>query len=168
MKASDLKGRAVVTLSDAAKVGTIDDILFDAEYRAVLGFRVKKSTFGKADAVTRENVTAVGADAVTVTSPDAINVEDRLGSLTGAPSYSQAKSKARVVTEGGTLLGTIDEMELDDEARAVTEYILSAPLWDRIRHNEPRIPAQQILRMGEGGIMIVPNSVAENLKPSGE
>lgn len=118
--------------------------------------------------MTRENVTAVGADAVTVTSPDAINVEDRLGSLTGAPSYSQAKSKARVVTEGGTLLGTIDEIELDDEAHAVTEYILSAPLWDRLRHNEPRIPAQQVLRMGEGGIMIVPNSVAENLKPSDE
>jgi len=146
VKASDLKGRAVVTLSDAAKVGTIDDILFDAEYRAVLGFRVKKGTFGKPDAVTRENVTAVGADAVTVSSPE-------------------AKSKARVVTEGGTLLGTIDEMELDDEARAVTEYILSAPLWDRLRHNEPRIPAQQVLRMGEGAIMIVPNSVAENLKP---
>lgn len=164
MKASDLKGRPVVTLSDAAKVGQIDDILFDAEYRAVLGFRVKKGAFSRADAVTRENVTAVGDDAVTVSSPDAINDEKRLESLIGAPSYSQARGKARVVTEGGTLLGLVDEMELDDEARHVTTYVLSAPLWDRIRHNEPRIEASQVLRMGEAGIMIVPNSVAENLK----
>lgn len=47
MKASDLKGRAVVTLTDAAKVGTIDDILFDAEYRAVLGFRVKRARLAR-------------------------------------------------------------------------------------------------------------------------
>ena len=165
MKVSELKGRAVVTLSDAAKVGTIDDILFDAEYREVLGFRVKKGTFGKPDAVTRQNVTAVGADAVTVPSPDVINTEDRFESLVGAPSYSGAKGKAKVVTEGGTLLGLIDEMELDDTAHVVTVYILAAPLWDRIRHNEPRIPAEQVLRMGDAGIMIVPNSVAENLKP---
>jgi len=168
VKASDLKGRPVVTLSDAAKVGQIDDILFDAEYREVLGFRVKKGAFAKSDAVTRENVTAVGADAVTTPSPEVINTEDRFESLIGAPSYSQAKGKARIVTEGGTLLGLVDEIELDDEARAVTAYVLSAPLWDRLRHNEPRIPAQQVLRMGEGGIMIVPNSVADNLKPSGE
>lgn len=159
MKASDLKGRAVVTLSDAAKVGQIDDILFDAAYRRVLGFRVKKGAFSKAEAFTRESVSGVGADAVTVSGPDAINQEERLADLAGAASLSQAQG-TKVVTEGGELLGTISELELDDAARNVTSYTLSAPLWDRIRGNEPRIAADQVLRLGEGGIMIVPNAAA--------
>ena len=83
----------------------------------------------------------------------------------GAASLSRAHG-TKVVTEGGHLVGTIDEIELDDQARAVTAYTLSAPLWDRLRHREPRIEAQQVLRLGEGGLMIVPNAVAESLRPT--
>ena len=164
VKASELKGRAVVTLSDAIKVGRIADVLFDAEYREVLGFRIKQRTFSRPEAVTRANVTGVGRDAVTVRSPDVINVEDRLMDLVGAASLSRAHG-TKVVTEGGRLLGTIDQIVLDAEARAVTAYTLSAPLWDRLRHREPRIEAQQVLRLGEGGIMIVPNAVGERIRP---
>ena len=168
MKANELKGRAVVTLSDAAKVGQIDDVLFDADYRKVLGFRVKKGTFSRADAVSRASVTAVGSDAVTVVGPDAINTADRLEDLIGAMDLGQAE-KTKVVTEGGNLIGTVAELELDDDASYVNAYILSAPLWDRLRNREPRIPAHQVLRLGEGGIMIVPNGVADNLRsPQGE
>src|SRR5919201_1923311 len=91
VKASDLKGRAVVTLSDAIKVGRVDDVLFDAEYRQVLGFRLKQRRFSRSEAVSRDNVTGVGRDAVTVRSPDAINVEDRLADLAGAASLGRAR-----------------------------------------------------------------------------
>lgn len=167
MKASDLKGRAVVTLSDALKVGQVDDVLFDAEYRKVLGFRIKKGLFDRSEAVPRASVTGVGADAVTVSSPDAINAEDRFADLAGTIPLSRAHG-TKVVTEGGDLLGTLDEIELDDEARAVGSYILSAPLWDRLRHREPRIAADQVLRLGDGGIMIVPNAVGANLRGEAE
>ena len=163
VKASDLKGRAVVTLSDAIKVGRVDDVLFDAEYREVLGFRIKAGTFSRPEAVSRANVTAVGHDAVTVRSPDVINLEDRLVDLVGAATLSRARG-TMFVTEGGELLGTIGEIELDDEACAVTAYRLWAPLWARLRRREPRIEAQQVLRLGEGGLMIVPNAVAASIR----
>jgi uncharacterized protein YrrD len=163
MKATDLKGRAVVTLSDAIKVGRVDDVLFDAEYREVLGFRIKTGTFSRPEAVSRANVTGVGHAAVTVRSPDVINLEDRLIDLVGAATLRRARG-TKVVTEGGELLGRIDEIELDDEARAVTAYTLAAPLWARLRRREPRIEAQQVLRLGEGGLMIVPNAVAESIR----
>jgi uncharacterized protein YrrD len=163
MKATDLKGRAVVTLSDAIKVGRVDDVLFDAEYREVLGFRIKTGTFSRPEAVSRANVTGVGHAAVTVRSPDVINLEDRLIDLVGAATLRRARG-TKVVTEGGELLGRIGEIELDDEARAVTAYRLAAPLWARLRRREPRIEAQQVLRLGEGGLMIVPNAVAESIR----
>jgi uncharacterized protein YrrD len=166
MNVGDLKGRAVVTLSDAAKVGSVDDVLFDAQYREVLGFRVKKGgLLSGTEALLRSNVSAVGADAITVPSPDAINAEERFAELAGAAAFKQAQG-TRVVTEGGTLLGTVDEVELDDQARAVTAYILNAPLLDRIRHKEPRVAAQDVQRLGEGGIMIVSDAVAEAIQGS--
>ena len=164
VKASDLKGRAVVTLSDAIKVGRVTDVLFDAAYREVLGFRIKAGTFSRLEAVTRANVTGVGHAAVTVRSPDVINVEERLSDLAGAVTLSRARG-TKVVTEGGELLGTISEIELDDEARTVTAYRLAPRLGDRLRRREPRIEARQVLRLGEGGLMIVPNSVAERIRP---
>jgi sporulation protein YlmC with PRC-barrel domain len=164
VKATDLKGRAVVTLSDAIKVGRVDDVLLDAAYREVLGFRIKAGTFSRLEAVSRANVTGVGHAALTVRSPDVINVEDRLSALAGAVPLSRARG-TKVVTEGGELLGTISEIELDDEARTVTAYRLAPRLWNRLRRREPRIEARQVLRLGEGGLMIVPNSVAERIRP---
>lgn len=166
MNASDLKGRAVVTISDAAKVGHVDDVLFDAEYREVLGFRVKKGgLLSGTEALLRQSVNAVGADAITIPSPDTVNAEDRFAELAGAATLSQAQG-TRVVTEGGDLLGTVNALELDDAACTVTAYVLAAPLLDRMRRREPRVAANDVLRLGEGGIMIVPNSVAETMNAS--
>ena len=163
MKASELKGRAVVTLSDAEKVGQVSDVLFDATYREVLGFRVKKGTFGTTDALTRASVSAVGKDAVTVPGPDVVNTQDRLPDLLGAASLDQAHG-TKVVSEGGSLLGTIADVEVDDDVRTVTGYTLSAPLLDRLRGREPRFSAADVKSLGEGGIMIVSNAAADSLQ----
>lgn len=160
MLARDLKGRAVVTLVDATKVGTIDDVLYDAQFRQVLGFRVKKSAFSSAEALLRENVAAVGRDAVTVATPELINTENRFPSLASAATESQGRG-TKIVTEGGTFLGTVEDIEIDEQAQKVIGYLLSTPLLDRLRHRQPEIQAQQVLRLGAGGIMIVPDSVAE-------
>jgi uncharacterized protein YrrD len=167
VNAAHLKGRAIVTLSDAAKIGAVDDILFDSEYRQVLGFTLRHGPFGASDAVTRDRVSTVGQDALTVTGPDAVNTLDRLTTLTGASSLSQAQ-QTQVVTESGTLLGTISQVELDDEARTVVGYVLSTSLWKRMRHNAPRIAVQDVLRFGAAGIMIVADRVGVRLTSEAE
>lgn len=160
MLARDLKGRAVLTLSDATKVGTIDDVLYDAEFRQVLGFRIKKSTFSGAEALLRENVASVGRDAVTIATPEVINTENRFPSLANAATEGQGRG-TKVVTEGGEFLGTVEDLEIDDQAQTVIGYLLTTSLIDRLRHRQPEIQAQQVVRLGAGGIMIVPDSVAE-------
>lgn len=164
MKASELRGRAVVTLSDAAKVGHVDDVLFDATYRTVLGFRIKKGAF-QTEAVLRGNVAGVGPDALTVSSPDVINMQDRLDELAGASALADAQ-RTKVVTEGGQLLGTISDVEMNEKALSVTGYVLNASLWQRIRHDEPTFEAERVVKLGDDGIMIVTNAVAESLHPA--
>lgn len=164
ISASNLVGRAVLTLSDAARVGQVDEVLFDAELRHVIGFRVKAGRFSKMEAVARADVTSVGRDAVTVGDASDVNQEFRLPSLAASKTLTDAMG-TKVVSEGGDVVGTLAAMELDDDARAVTGFVLSAPWWDHIRHHDPVISAQRVVRLGDGGIMIVPNAVADSLRP---
>jgi len=165
MQAEELKGRAVLALSNAETIGHVEDVLFDAEFRHVLGFRVKRGgLFQKAQALLRDSVTAVGPDALTVPSPDVINDEARFADLVGASTLRQVE-QTRVVTEGGELLGTIAHLAIDEDARMVTAYELAASLKDRmLRHEAEVVRAEEVLHLGEGGIMTVANAVGARLQ----
>jgi uncharacterized protein YrrD len=165
MQANELKGRGVLALSNAEKVGQVDDVLFDSEFRRVLGFRVKRGgLFSKAQALLRDSVTSIGAAALTVQSPDVINDEERFADLAHASTLSQVEG-TQVVTEGGELLGSIAHLEIDDDARNVTAYTLSSSLRDRVmRHDTKSVKADEVLRLGEGGIMVVPDAVGVRLQ----
>lgn len=162
MNASDLKGRAVVTLSDANKIGHVSDVLFDPQYRHVLGFRVRRSRLGGTDAVLRASVSAIGTDALTIAGPDAVNAEKRFSELTNAVDLDQA-THTSVVSESGNVVGSIANLELDDEARTMTAYELDAPLLDRLRGRRRVIKVEDVLRVGSGGIMMIPTSVSDEL-----
>jgi uncharacterized protein YrrD len=120
MQASELKGRAVVVLANAEKVGQVEDVLFDAPFRQILGFRVKKGgLLGKTEALPRESVTSIGSDALTVASPEMINDEERFAQLGGAATLGKVIG-TKVVSESGQLLGTISQLVIDYDARSVT------------------------------------------------
>lgn len=162
MQANELKGRAVVSLASANKIGQIDDVLFDAAYRMVLGFRVKRGLLHRAEALPRASVKAVGKDAITVADESAVNSEDRFAELAGALTLARAQG-TKVVTEGGELLGLVSAITLDDEAQRVVSYQLEVPLIDRLRHRVPEVRAEDVLRFGESGIMIVPDSARDQI-----
>ncbi|MDQ6671833.1 MAG: PRC-barrel domain-containing protein [Chloroflexota bacterium] len=165
MRANELKGLGVVALSKAEKIGEVDDVLFDAEFRQVLGFRVKKEgLFSRTEALPRGSVTSIGPDAVTVASPDVINQQERFAELAHAATLNQVE-QTKVVTEAGELLGTISHLEIDDDARTVTAYTLASSLIDRVMgHDEAFVKADEVIRLGEGGIMVVPNTVGTRLQ----
>ena len=70
-----------------------------------------------------------------------------------------------MVTESGQLLGTISQLEIDDDAHSVMAYVLSASLVERVmRHQEEVVRAGEVVRLGEGGIMIVADTVGTRLQ----
>ena len=165
MRANELKGRGVLALSNAEKIGEVDDVLFDAQFRQVLGFRVKRGgLFGKAQALLRDSVTSIGAAALTVQSPDAINDEERFADLAQASTLSRVE-RTQVVTESGEVLGSIAHLEIDDDGRKVTAYTLSPSWRDRVLgHATEAIKADEVIRLGEGGVMVVPDAVGARLQ----
>lgn len=155
MNAKDLLGLAVITLSNAHKVGAVDEVLFDPEYRQVLAFRVKQGGLMRhEEAVPRGEVTAIGDDAITISAPSAVNHLDRYPALADARTLNDL-THTKVVTEGGSMLGTVAEVRLDAQARIVERYVLDTSLLERLRREEHAILPDQIVRLGQENIMIV-------------
>jgi uncharacterized protein YrrD len=161
MKASELRGRAVISLAEAHKVGEVDNVLLDPATNQVLGFRVKHGVFGGAQVIPADKVQSVGPDAVMI--PDREALEDRLSAAEAHPiSDLDNLGKIRVVSESGTFVGNLGDVEIDPQAMTITEYYLSGSLWEHLTQGNKTFASAPGLRFG-GELLIIPDAVAHAL-----
>jgi uncharacterized protein YrrD len=112
MDASTLKGRAVISLIESVKLGTIVQPLFDLQLTRLVAFEMAndKGTvflpFGY--------VRGIGADAVTVASHEVVT-----GGAAGPLIELDQVLHLKVVDEGGTFVGSIARVDIDPESGAV-------------------------------------------------
>jgi len=117
MKASDLNGMAVVSLGEGAKLGVVDQPLFDLAERRVCALHVKGGS--GITVLPFEQIENIGSDAVTVTT-------SRVTQTPGVDSAGQglldlsALRKLKVVDRDGTYLGNLSEIEFDPASGQVT------------------------------------------------
>lgn len=110
MDAASLKGIAVVSVKEGAKLGRVEDVLFDAQGLKVAAFKAKGD--GQAFLVPFEQVKNVGADAVMVESSQVTQAASQGGPFSGLPGLDQLKRR-KVVDGSGTFLGTVSHVEFD-------------------------------------------------------
>ena len=120
MKFSELKGRAVVSLDDAQKLGEVEDLMVDPVSRHIGSLKVHTGLFQATRFVLAGDVKNVGADAVTVSSTAA---------ATSAPAADDAPLVEltrilgnKVVTDAGTLVGELHDVILDWATLTITGY----------------------------------------------
>ncbi len=120
MRFSEAKGRKVVSTSTADSVGVVHDFVVDPKSAAVLAMQLKKTHAG--DTLRWSDITAFGADAVTLTSPDKITeADDDVRALLGKDHRLVGK---RVLSTAGDELGEVSDVEFDVDSGAVTSLIL--------------------------------------------
>ena len=127
MKFSELKGRAVVSLDDATKIGVVQDLMVEPVSRRILSLKVDTGHFKAAQLVPASDVKSVGADAVTLTTNSLLTDTpvSSAGSGSGdAPAAVELTSilGAKVVTDAGTLVGQLSDIILDWSTLAITGY----------------------------------------------
>ena len=110
MKGEDFKKLAVISLDNGAKLGYVDDLLFDTQQLQVAAFCL--STDGQHAVIPRDAVQSVGTDAVTVASGQAVRSLSAEASLSGLPGLEQMHT-LKVVNDRGDLIGKIDDLEID-------------------------------------------------------
>jgi sporulation protein YlmC with PRC-barrel domain len=121
MKLGELKGKPVVSIADARKVGTVDGVFVDAGYTRIQGLKVKGEGRSPDYFVSSENVRAIGPDAVTIVGQDALERPDYASGLTGLVPLEDVLG-SRVVTESGEVLGGVSDVHLDPSSGKVERF----------------------------------------------
>ena len=117
MNTEKLKGIAVVSQDEGAKLGQVDAALFDPQNLDLRALQVKGD--GQTFLVPFDQVAAFGTDAVMVRSSQVTQAQAAGGAL-GQLVELGALKKLKVVDATGTLIGTVRDVELDDASgRAV-------------------------------------------------
>ncbi|MDQ2805343.1 MAG: PRC-barrel domain-containing protein [Chloroflexota bacterium] len=161
IKASSLKGRAVVSVDDAEKLGSIADVFFDLASGQVVAFHISPGLIGGLKTLLAPNISNIGADAITI--KDKVALQNQAG-----PNYQTAIGLSqlqgmKVVSDQGTLLGTLGDVLMDPLTLRIDCYEMSGSVWEHIRNKERTFAQVPGLRFGKD-LIIVPDAVAAELE----
>ncbi len=175
IRAKDLQGRAVVDVGTAKKLGTVDEVLLDPRGRQIAGLVVSEggSLLGGQHhlIVPAAALRAMGEDAITVSDAgDTGSMADDPGAL---PRLSKLLGR-KVVTQGGKLLGSLDDVLVEGANGRISGYALGAPPnpaevvegWFGGGRSEARyVRADTDIRVGEDLIVVPDNAMVEGEPP---
>lgn len=181
MDVSKLLGMPLVSIEDARKLGDVSEAVLDLTAHRLAGLKGEAGLFGKERFVPAAEIVRFGPDAITVQRqgyPSAIPV------ALGAPRQSERACSApragptlvdlselkrvRVLTEGGKLLGTLADADLDPTSLDIRAYELAQGWLEDLRGRQPHRIARAAVRSSGPGIMIVPDELGELAAGSGE
>jgi sporulation protein YlmC with PRC-barrel domain len=107
---SEASGQKVVSTSNASTVGHIGAFVIDPAVHKVVGLSLKK-TPGSGTMLPWSDITAFGADAVTVAGDHLI--VDEQGSLAELNSKNHDITKKRILTSTGQQVGIVRDVDFD-------------------------------------------------------
>jgi len=172
-RATELCGRSVVDVDTGRKLGRVDQVILDPRARRVAALVVSSGRSlldsGQRVEIPATAILAIGPDALTVRylegAADAADLEQ-------LPRLEDVVGK-RVVTQGGTLVGSVDDVLLDAARGRIVGYALgpaggAGRLEQQItrlfsgteaRADARVIPAEVDVRLG-GDVIVIPDAAA--------
>jgi uncharacterized protein YrrD len=163
---ADLKDRAVVSIGQAEKIGRVEDVILDLAEGLVAGFHVRTGLLGGGKILSARDIHEIGADAITVADRAALEGHSPDKPALDSLPTSAGLIGAKVVSDQGTLLGTLANIALDPAGLRILCYELSGNLWDQLRHEERTFDPAPGIRFGKD-LIIVPDTVAAELNRRG-
>lgn len=158
MKASKLKGIAVVDIDTAQKLGSVSDVILDPANLRVAGLEVKKGAFASAHILPAEKVRSFGKDAVTVDGESSMGGKELLQSVE-RPEHLSAIVGTKIVTQSGSFFGRINDVLLSDDGLRIEGYEYSkGGIGSLVGLGGKQLPASPDQRYG-GSLLVIPESV---------
>jgi len=151
MHADKIKGLGVVSIESGTKLGKVDDLLFDARALRLAALRI--SSDRQEAVIPFEQVRAIGENAVTVSTDASAQWGGSGGALASLPTLDDIK-KLKVVDEAGTLLGTIQHVEITPDDGTIAELTVHKGGVLGIGGDTSIIPAGQITSVGDEVIVV--------------
>jgi uncharacterized protein YrrD len=116
----ELIGKPIYSVSDGRHLGAVRDLYLDSQLDSLMGLYLgSEGLFSRrASLITWENVQVLGLDAVLVHDSDVVTDSNERPEVAGWMRREDLQGR-NVETPGGTKVGTIGDVLLDEEARVV-------------------------------------------------
>lgn len=122
MDVKDLKGRAAVSIDGGEQLGTIKDVLFNLDERAIQAVSV--STGGRfhssSNVIPMSDIQSIGNDAVMVPSRDVLQGDEDTPVYRQYPGLKELTS-LRVMTKSGDHIGEVSTLRINPEDGRLTD-----------------------------------------------
>lgn len=149
MYSENLKGVAVVSMTEGARLGRVEESLFDPQTLQLAALRIKGET-GEF-MVPIEKVQSIGTDAVMV---DSSAVTEASGSTTAALLGWGDLKGLQVVDQAGSLLGTMSNLDINPDTRNATSLIIRKGGFLGLGGETTEVAVEKIARIGNDLITV--------------
>ena len=158
LKASALKGRAVVSLVGAETLGAVSDILVDPAISRILALKIQTGRRGTGAVVRVSEIRCIGAHGVVIPGRRALH--DGTALPLRALSAGHDLRRTKVMTYSGALLGRLRDVEFDTDQYQITQYLLTRTLGDHLAHTGKTFrPAPGFLSGAD--LLLVPDEILD-------
>jgi len=128
--AKDFNGKSIISIADGSILGEVKDIYLDAEMRQVVG--VYLGTEGlikrKDKVIQRSAVAVLGVDVWLVSGSDVVVEKDSLPDAAAYSLVSNVRGR-EIQTDGGTKIGVIEDVLLDENTGARPLSAMPSKTW---------------------------------------
>lgn len=148
----ELQGLGVMDVSGGKKLGSVEDLVVSPENGRVLALTMAGGMLGGSRSfVNIDDVRTIGADAITVSGDNVVRRDSEMSDeLSTAREASRTFVGKKVVTESGTLLGTVNDYLVDESARRVTGMVIGNGLLSA----EDAISADRVVSAGPDAVIV--------------
>ncbi|MEJ7762338.1 MAG: PRC-barrel domain-containing protein [Thermomicrobiales bacterium] len=167
MNSKDVKGISVIAIADGRNTGKVSHVFFDPGARKVVGFAAAEGQGFLRPKTSEEMIDAheihsLGPDALTLKNADEVAGSETTTAMDHLIDAEEL-NKRQVVTEAGTLVGTVSSIDFDPKSFDLLAFEVSAGLLKSHR----MVSAADIMTIGADTI-VVRNSVETAPAEAGE
>jgi len=152
MKASRLRGTAVISISEATKQGRVRDLLLDPNRRRVVALSIASTGGGPAKLIFTKDIHSVGPDAVTVRDSELLR--DEHPTHGNGEVYLSRLRGMKVITESGRVMGSVADVEIDPTSFAITGYELTTGVLSELTGQRKKLPADKNVHYGKDLLVV--------------
>lgn len=158
MKATDLRGMPVVNIENADRLGEVKDVLVDTESQRLVALELKGSSSASAGTIPVDGIHSIGKDAITVKGDGSRRDVDRdtTSFQSGEVVPLDKVLGSKVLSEGGDMLGTVDEIHFDPSNFHILDYSIGAGGLSKVTGQHKSLEVARGVRYAKG-ILIVPD-----------